>query len=209
MMLSRVASCLRPPSASWDTTRRRSKFIFAPDVMATTLPSIPCTCPYSLAPATATAPAGSRMDRVSSKTSLIAAQISSVLTVMTPSTTCWQRSKHTSPTCRTATPSANPSTLFSLQILPWKSDCVIALAPSGSTPMTFTSGRMDLMYAAIPAMRPPPPTGTNTYSTLGSWRTTSMPTVPCPATTSGSSNGGTNVLPSSSARRLAYAWHAS
>ena len=53
----------------------------------------------------ATAPAGSRMDRVSSKTSLIAAQISSVLTVMTPSTSCWQRSKHTSPTCRTATPS--------------------------------------------------------------------------------------------------------
>ena len=143
------------------------------------------------------------------KTSLIAAQISSVLTVMTPSTSCWHRSKHTSPTCLTATPSANPSTLFSLQILPWWRDCSMALAPSGSTPITFTSGRMDLMYAAIPEMRPPPPTGTNTYSTLGSWRTTSMPTVPWPATTSGSSNGGTKVLPSSSALRLAYAWHAS
>ena len=43
MTLSRVASFLRPPSASWDTTRRRSKFMFAPDVMATTSPSIPWT----------------------------------------------------------------------------------------------------------------------------------------------------------------------
>ena len=36
-----VASVLDPPSASCDTTRRRSKFMLAPDVIATTLPVTP------------------------------------------------------------------------------------------------------------------------------------------------------------------------
>mmetsp|Transcript_15496 Transcript_15496/g.65398 ORF Transcript_15496/g.65398 Transcript_15496/m.65398 type:complete len:210 (-) Transcript_15496:665-1294(-) len=204
-----VASCFKPPSASCDTIRSRSKFMLAPLVTATTSPTTPCFSQNALAPATATAPAGSRMDRFSVNTSLIAAHIWSVFTVITPSTSCWHRSKHTSPTCRTATPSAKPSTLARRQISPWNSDCAMALAPSGSTPITLTSGRMLFTYAAMPAMSPPPPTGTNTTSTEGSCRTISMPTVPCPATTSGSSNGGTNVRPSASARALAYAWQAS
>mmetsp|Transcript_10581 Transcript_10581/g.16928 ORF Transcript_10581/g.16928 Transcript_10581/m.16928 type:complete len:207 (-) Transcript_10581:1452-2072(-) len=122
MMLSSVASVLDPESASCDTTRRRSKFMLAPDVMATTLPVTPCALQYALAPATATAPAGSRIDRFSLKTSLMAAQIWSVRTVMTPSTSCWHRSKLTSPGWRTATPSANPSTLVNRHTSPWYSD---------------------------------------------------------------------------------------
>ena len=48
----------------------------------------------------------------------------------------------------------------------------------------------------MPAISPPPPTGTNTadrWSWL--WRRISAPTVPCPAITSGSSNGCTNTIP--------------
>mmetsp|Transcript_6086 Transcript_6086/g.15510 ORF Transcript_6086/g.15510 Transcript_6086/m.15510 type:complete len:299 (+) Transcript_6086:433-1329(+) len=176
--LTSVASCFNPPSASCDTTRSRSKFMLAPDAIATTFPLKPFASQYALAPATATAPAGSKMDRFSSNTSLIAAHIWSVLTVMTPSTSCWHRSKHTAPGCRTATPSANPSTLVRRHSSPWYSDCTMALAPSGSTPITLMSGRMDLTYAAMPAMSPPPPTGTKMASTPGSCRRISMPTVP-------------------------------
>eukprot|EP00963_Diacronema_lutheri_P000726 scaffold45_cov337-Pavlova_lutheri.AAC.3 len=65
--------------------------------------------------------------------------------------------------------------------------------------MTLISGRTALTYAAIPAMSPPPPTGTKIASgnSLPHCRKISIPTVPCPAMTSGSSNGWTNVLPSS------------
>ena len=48
----------------------------------------------------------------------------------------------------------------------------------------------------MPAMRPPPPIATKIAS-IGPWhwRSTSIPIVPCPAITSGSSYGCTNVAP--------------
>ena len=68
--------------------------MFAPDAMAT-MPrwgsGDELSLTYLFSPARDSAPAGSRMDRVSSKTSFIAAQISSVLTWMISSTT----SEHT------------------------------------------------------------------------------------------------------------------
>ena len=65
-----------------------------------------CAATQVFSPATASAPAGSMMLRVSSKTSLIAAQISSLVTRTTSSTACCASAKVCSPTSRTATPSA-------------------------------------------------------------------------------------------------------
>ena len=58
-------------------------------------------------PAIDRAPAGSKIDLVSSKTSLIAAHISSVFTVIILSIYSFPISKVFSPTFFTATPSAN------------------------------------------------------------------------------------------------------
>ena len=56
----------------------------------------------------------------------------------------------------------------------------------------------------MPAIRPPPPTGTNTADrSPGLWRRISSPIVPCPAMTSGSSNGWMNVSPVSRHERVA------
>ena len=57
-------------------------------------------------PATARAPAGSISERVSSKTSLIAAQISSLVTRTTSRTVPSASENGSAPTSRTATPSA-------------------------------------------------------------------------------------------------------
>ena len=69
-------------------------------------------------PATASAPAGSAMVRLSSKMSWIAAQISSVLTRITSSTYFCARRKVSSPTRRTATPSAKMPTRSSVTRVP-------------------------------------------------------------------------------------------
>jgi hypothetical protein len=74
--------------------------------------------------------------------------------------------------------------------------------------MTFTVGISALTKLAMPEMRPPPPTATNTAArSRWLWRRISSPTVPCPAITSGSSKGWISVAPlsrcSSSQRSLA------
>ncbi len=57
-----------------------------------------------------------------------------------------------------------------------------------------TRGYSDFTYAAMPAIRPPPPIGTKiAWMSPGCWRRISMPIVPCPAITSGSSNGWMNI----------------
>ncbi len=60
----------------------------------------------------------------------------------------------------------------------------------------------------MPAIRPPPPTGTNTADSRSwLWRRISAPIVPCPAITSGSSNGWMNVIPvSADQRRRSAPW---
>ena len=54
----------------------------------------------------------------------------------------------------------------------------------------------------MPASRPPPPTGTRIVSTSGRCSRISRPTVPCPAMTSGWSNGGIMTSPSLGRDRL-------
>mmetsp|Transcript_6188 Transcript_6188/g.22649 ORF Transcript_6188/g.22649 Transcript_6188/m.22649 type:complete len:225 (-) Transcript_6188:885-1559(-) len=137
-------------------------------------------------------------------------EMSLSLTVTSLST----RGRHTSndrgPTVGTARPSASVGPgMSNLTTLPAANAAAIEGHRSGSTPMTMTFGLIVFTASATPAMSPPPPTGTNTISSFGSCRTISNPTVPCPATTSGSSNGGTKVRPSSSARFFAYACVAS
>ena len=148
------------------------------------------------------------MVRVSSKTSLIAAQIASLSTNTISSTVCVAIANVCSPTSRTATPSANSPTRSSTTRWPASRERFIASASTGSTPMMRTEGMTALTYAAMPASRPPPPTGMKMASRApGRWRTISSPTVPCPAMTSGSSNGWMNVSPvrDASSEAKAYA----
>src|SRR3954470_9237407 len=62
---------------------------------------------------------------------------------------------------------------------------------------------------ATPLASPPPPTGTTTLARWGTSSSSSRPSVPCPATTSGSSKGCTKAMPASRARSLAAATHSS
>src|SRR5690554_590208 len=71
-------------------------------------------------------------------------------------------------------------------------------AVAGSTPTTWTSGSSVLRTTAMPEMSPPPPTGTRTMSSSGRSASSSRARLPCPAMTSGSSNGWTGVRPRSS-----------
>src|SRR5215213_1780596 len=75
--------------------------------------------------------------------------------------------------------------------------------------MTSTSGRADLTAIAMPAHSPPPPTGTTTFARSGTASSSSRPSEPWPATTTGSSNGCTNARPPSSARASAAFRHSS
>ena len=108
------------------------------------LPAAPLRSTYALAPAMARAPAGSRMERVSSNTSLIAAQVSSVSTRMISSTSCWHRRKVSLPTCFTATPSANRPTCARRTRRPALSERAMASESTGCTPMIRISGRRRL-----------------------------------------------------------------
>mmetsp|Transcript_31551 Transcript_31551/g.74997 ORF Transcript_31551/g.74997 Transcript_31551/m.74997 type:complete len:206 (+) Transcript_31551:264-881(+) len=191
MVEASITSIFAPTSASSDTSRRRSKLMLAPLVTATMRWSFtPWRLIHALAPARATAPAGSRIERVSLKTSLMAALMAELSTRTMPSTSCRQRRKVSIPTCFTATPSAKASTLESITRRPVANDCAIALAPTGSTPMTLMDGLSSFSTAAMPAMRPPPPTATNTASSSSrcfTCCTISVPMVPCPAMVKGSS----------------------
>ena len=81
--------------------------MFAPEAMATRFcPLTRLPCSHFFRPAMPRAPEGSSSVRVSSQTSLIAAQISSVDTVTMASTNCRHNLKFSRPTCLTATPSA-------------------------------------------------------------------------------------------------------
>ena len=115
--------------------------MLAPLLIATRrLPRQPSRATYCFSPATASAPAGSTIERVSSNTSWMAAQISSVST-STISSTCPRHSaKVSSPTRRTATPSANMPTRSSVTRRPPCSDSYMPAASRGSTPMTLTAG---------------------------------------------------------------------
>src|SRR5581483_8398876 len=61
-----------------------------------------------------------------------------------------------------------------------------AVLVSGSTAITRVRSPIAV---CMPPIRPPPPTGTTTASASGASSSSSRPTVPAPASTSGSSNG--------------------
>ena len=159
---------------------------------------------YFFKPARARAPAGSTMDLVSRKTSLIAAQISSVETWTTSSTHSRHRRYVSSPRTLTAAPSANKPTSWSIMRFFWASDCASAFASCVSTPMTLTCGAIRLMYTPTPAIRPPPPTEQKTAWSceMLHWRSSSIAIVPWPAITYGSSKGWIFVSPCLTSRRL-------
>ncbi|CSA96545.1 Uncharacterised protein [Vibrio cholerae] len=82
--------------------------MLAPESTVPNCLPLSCCCSANFfSPASANAPEGSAMARVSSKMSFTAAQISSLDTVTWPSMYCWQRRKVSSPIRFTATPSAN------------------------------------------------------------------------------------------------------
>ena len=197
MVTANTASRNSPTSARSATKRRRLKFMLAPQATATRVFFWICFfSTYFFIPAMARAPAGSRMLRVSVKTSLIAAQISSVSTVIISSTTFLQIRKVSLPTNLTAVPSENRPTSFISILLPALSDRFIASESEACTPITFVFGLTALMYSPIPAIKPPPPIATNTASMgFSYWVKISWAMVPCPAITSGSSNGWTKVRP--------------
>ena len=62
---------------------------------------------------------------------------------------------------------------------------------------------MPFTARAMPEMTPPPPIGTTTVSTSGTWSMISSPRVPCPAITAGWSNGGMNTAPVWAAKSFA------
>ena len=158
-------------------------------------------------PATPSAPAGSRIARVSSNTSLIAAQTASVSTTTNSSTSSRHRRNVSSPTCLTAVPSENRPTSVERDALARPQRAVIASESAVSTPMTLISGRTRLdvggdagdQAAAADRRRRP------RRSARWCWRRISMPTVPWPAITSGSSNGWTKVSPRRCSSRSARA----
>ena len=69
-------------------------------------------------------------------------------------------------------------------------------APSGSAPTIRTDGHRSRSQSAIPAIRPPPPTGTTTVSNgSGHCSCSSIEIVPWPAIVRGSSNGWASTAP--------------
>ena len=115
--------------------------MFAPQLMATRrLPDAPSRAVHFLMAATASAPDGSTTQRVSSKMSWMPAQISSVSTQTISSTRSRARRKVSSPTRRTATPSAKVPTRSSATRSPACSESRIAVESAALTPMMRMRG---------------------------------------------------------------------
>ena len=70
---------------------------------------------------------------------------------------------------------------------------------SGEQATTSRRRPISLRYPPIPEMRPPPPRATYSASIESSWRDSSRPMVPWPATTAGSLYGETYTCPLSEA----------
>ncbi len=120
--------------------------MLAPHRMAAYVsPRVLCWATYCLMAATARAPAGSTMLRVSTKMSLIAAQTASVSTVMNSSTSPLATRKVSSPTSFTAVPSENSPTSGSATRLPDATERAMASESFICTPTMRISGRTALM----------------------------------------------------------------
>ena len=145
--------------------------------------------------ATAATPAGSTTSLARSRQKSSARERSSSVTVRTSSTRPRTWANVRSPGEATAIPSAIVDMLGSATGRPAARDPGNAAAASAWTATTLTSGRRALTAAAIPETSPPPPVQTTTVATSGHWSSTSRPTVPCPAITSGWSKGWMKTEP--------------
>lgn len=126
-----------PTSARSATKRSLPKFMLPPEMTATKRLPAPWRLfriMWAFKPASASAPDGSGTDRVSSKTSLMAAQISSLLTRTMSSKKCLHTRNGSSPTSLTAVPSANGPTSSSKILLPAWSERAMASPSTVSTP---------------------------------------------------------------------------
>ena len=149
--------------------------------------------------------------RVSSKTSLIAAQISSVSTTII-SSTCSSRQPErlrADALARRRRPRTGRRERASRARRPQRAVHGVRVGRLARRRF-WISGQSLFTYAAMPAMRPPPPTATKIAS-IGSriCRRISIPIVPWPAITSGSSYGCTNVSLGASPIRTAVSWASS
>ena len=150
-----------PISDLSDTCLKRSKFILAPQKIATNVLFLTlCDFINFLIPAIDNAPAGSAIVRVSSYNSFIPAQISSVDTRIDESTKSLVILNVFSPICLTATPSAKMPTLLSFTLFFDRKARLKQSESCGSTAIILVLGLSFLMRAVIPARSPPPPTGT-------------------------------------------------
>ena len=192
-----------PSSARSATKRSRSKFIFAPLSKATNCLPLDARPPDVRLQARHGERAGRFDDRARVVKNIFdGAAISSLPTVTISSTVDWTIGKVCRPTCLTATPSANRPGLSTLTGFACLQCPVHGVRIDGFDANDLTSGTTDLTYAPIPAISPPPPTGTKMAArSRGCWRTISSAIVPCPAITRGSSKGWTNVSPASWASR--------
>ena len=159
--------------------------------------------------ATPTAPAPSTTSFAFSISSTIASATSSSGTTTTSSNHERISESVRSPGRLTAMPSAIVSFDGAATGSPRRSDSGYGAMLSTCTPTISTSGRADFTATAIPDASPPPPTGTTTFARSWTSSSSSNPSVPWPATTSGSSKGCTNAIPVSSARAFAAATHSS
>ena len=99
-----------------------------------------CRATHGLAPATESAPAGSRMLRVSSNTSLIAAQMASVSTRIISSTHFRARRKVSFPHGAHRDPVGEQPDVRQRDPPPGASERAMASESVGCTPITRTSG---------------------------------------------------------------------
>ena len=83
-----------------------------------------------------------------------------------------------SPGVSTWMPSAIVGASFTVVTAPLRWEMNMEGTADDCTPMTFTLGRMDLIATATPLTSPPPPMGTTTCSTSGTWSRISRPIVP-------------------------------
>src|SRR5215208_5825865 len=201
----------RPASVSWRRAIEASRpaSTLPPERTATVVPvCAACTWPPSSA-ATPTAPAPSTTSFARSISTTIAAAVSSSPTTTTSSAQRSRSRSVRSPGRLTAIPSAIVSAEVAGTGSPRLSDSGYGAQAATCTPTTSTSGRADLIAIATPEHSPPPPTGTTTFARSGASSSSSRPSEPWPATTTGSSNGCTNASPPTSARASAASRHSS
>ena len=136
--------------------------------------------------ATGTAPEGSTTILNRSQTNRMAARISGSVAVTIASTCRWITEKGRVPS-EVRRPSATVLGSPDGRIVPACKERKASSAAFGSAPTTRVVGERPLTARAVPARRPPPPTGQATRSSGPAWSSSSQAAVPWPAITRQSS----------------------